>query len=70
MIEKLNGEKYTPPTVYKEVVVTSKNKGFEDTPIIENLIHRKVTTIKEPKKDILTLITKGQKTSTREKQKS
>jgi len=61
MIEKLNGEKYIPPTVYKEVVVTGKNKGFEDAPIIENLIHRKVITIKEPKKDILTLITKGQK---------
>jgi len=59
--QKLNGEKYIPPTVYKEVVVTGKNKGFEDAPIIENLIHRKVITTKKPKKDILTFITKGQK---------
>jgi len=48
--QKLNGEKYIPPTVYKEVVVTGKNKGFEDAPIIENLIHRKVITTKKPKK--------------------
>ena len=70
MIEKLNGEKYIPPTVYKEVVVTSKNKGFEDAPIIENLIHRKVITTKKPKKTSSHSSQRVKRTFTKEKQKS
>ncbi len=54
MIEDLEGEKYTTPSVYREVVEVGMQRGLHDAPIIDDLVNRGVLIVKSPPEDPLT----------------
>lgn len=53
LIEMLEGEKYTVPTVFQEVVELGKELGYADALISEELINKKILLVKSPQKRIL-----------------
>jgi len=59
MIEALEGEKYTTPAVYREVVTIGNERGFDDAPVIESMIKRGLITVKEPRNKFLEFIMKN-----------
>lgn len=58
MIEALEGEKYTTPAVYREVVTVGKERGFDDAPVIESMIEHGLI-VKEPPKKFLEFLMKN-----------
>lgn len=48
MIHTLEGEKYTVPAVFHEVVEIGKANGYTDAIIIEDLINKKIINIRTP----------------------
>ncbi len=56
MIERLEGDKYITPSVYKEVVEVGKAKGFSDAVITENLVKKGVILMKKPSDNLVRLI--------------
>jgi len=53
MIAELEGEKYTTPSVHREVVEAGLQRGLHDAPIIGDLIKRGVVTVKAPPEGLL-----------------
>lgn len=56
MIEELEGEKFTVPSVYAEVVEVGKARGFDDAPVTEKLISDGVIVVKKPSRELVTLV--------------
>lgn len=50
LIEKIYAEKLIPETVFYEVAVKGKKIGAPDAFLIEDLINKKILTVKKPKK--------------------
>lgn len=59
MIDALEGEKYTTPAVYREVVIIGRERGFDDAPAIESMIKRGLIIVKEPPKKFLEFLMKN-----------
>jgi len=59
MIEELDGEKYTTPSVHREVVEVGLQTGLHDAPIIDDLIKRGVVKVKAPHEEPLALMMKA-----------
>lgn len=55
-IEKLEGEKHVPPSVYAEVVEAGKKGGFDDAFVTEELTEKGELTIRKPSEETLKLI--------------
>jgi len=60
-IDELEGEKYTTPKVYREVVEVGKEGKFDDAPVVEDLIKRRVIFVREPPKELLEFIAENHK---------
>lgn len=61
MIEKLDGEKYTVPTVFHEVVEVGKALGYPDAITTEGLINKNVVKVRTVSPNILQIITRAHK---------
>ena len=61
MIEALDGEKYTVPTVFHEVVEVGKALGYPDAATTEELISKKVLKVRNPSLGISQMISKAHK---------
>ncbi|MGH9909284.1 MAG: DUF3368 domain-containing protein [Nitrososphaerales archaeon] len=48
LIEELEGEKYTVPAVFHEVVEVGKSMGYADALVSEELINKRILTVKSP----------------------
>jgi len=59
MIEALEGEKYTAPSVYREVVEAGLQRGLHDAPIIHDLIKRGAVTVEDPPVGLLASMTEN-----------
>lgn len=55
-LRELEGEKYTVPSVYVEVVEVGKTRGFDDAVVTERLISEGVLVIREPPKELVGLV--------------
>lgn len=61
MIETLDGEKYTVPTVFHEVVEVGKALGYSDAITTEGLINKNVVKVRTVSPNILQIITRAHK---------
>lgn len=52
-IRKLEGKKFTVPSVYTEVVETGMTRGFDDAPITRGLIEDKVLVVRKPQDELV-----------------
>lgn len=55
MIETMDGEKYTVPAVFHEVVETGKALGYADASMVEQLVTNKILRVRTPKTNIQTI---------------
>lgn len=60
-IRSLEAEKYTTPAVYKEAVVIGREKGFNDAPIIDEIVRTRTIQIEEPPQDFLEFLVENHK---------
>jgi len=61
MIEVLDGEKYTVPVVYHEVVDVGKALGYADAVATEELINRRIVKIRNPESSMIQTISAAHK---------
>ena len=61
MIETLDGEKYTVPTVFHEVVEVGKALGYPDAVATEELINKKLVKVRNPTLSISQTISRAHK---------
>ena len=52
LIEGVDGEKFTVPAVFDEVVTRGRELGYEDSSVAESLVEKKVLSIKAPSKAV------------------
>ncbi len=61
MVETLDGEKYTVPTVFHEVVEVGKALGYPDAVVAEELINKKLVNVRKPALSISETISRAHK---------
>lgn len=61
MIEKLDGEKYTVPTVFHEVVELGKTLGYPDALANEELVNKQIVKVRKPSANMLQSISRAHK---------